>query len=208
MLFQSSFLTEYSRYFARAWSAPQQADPEALAQQEAAISSRLATLKATQPPVVPASTLAELEKALPLLYADHYPKVLTHGDLSLTNILVDPTTCAITGLVDWSLASVRPFGLELHCFFLMSGFMDMDGWHDYACRSRLVDAFWDAFWLALGSAAGADDVESRGRIRALAEAAAKIGAIMCYAFKRNGDGSPSEELSTSESMLGNLKAWL
>ena len=44
-------------------------------------------------------------------------------------------------------------------------------------------------------------------IRSRAEVAAKIGALLRYAFDRNPDGSPSEVLTTSESMLKMLKAW-
>jgi hypothetical protein len=42
----------------------------------------------------------------------------------------------------------------------------------------------------------------------MAEKAAKIGAILRYAFDRKADGGPSEVLSTSDVMLRMLKAWL
>lgn len=71
--------------------------------------------------------------------------MLTHGDLSLTNILVDETSHQITGLVDWSLATVSPFGLELDFLLLTMGYMDFSGWHDYECKALLQTAFWDEF---------------------------------------------------------------
>ncbi|OAL56335.1 hypothetical protein IQ07DRAFT_554147 [Pyrenochaeta sp. DS3sAY3a] len=40
-----------------------------------------------------------------------YPTVLTHGDLIPSNILVDPRTWRITGLVDWAEAEELPLGM-------------------------------------------------------------------------------------------------
>lgn len=100
---------------------------------------------------------------------------------------MDPDTYEITAIVDWSLAEVQPFGMELDCLFLMSGSMTRHGWNFYTCRSRLVDAFWSEFW----TVAGIEDVD-REDVRFLAEAAAKIGVIIRYAFQRNPDGGPSE----------------
>lgn len=77
-----------------------------------------------------------------MLFSDKYLQVLTHGDFTKTNVLIDPDTYETTGIVDWSLASVLPFGVELDCHFLMTGCMDLDGWHNYACRERLWEAFW------------------------------------------------------------------
>ncbi|KAJ5246658.1 hypothetical protein N7468_001641 [Penicillium chermesinum] len=156
--------------------------------------------------VVPISIISELETILPRLFASEYPQVLKHGDFSKTNILVHPDTYEITGIVDWSLAAVQPFGIELDCLFLMTGFMDLSGWHDYTCRPRLWEMFWTEFW----AVSGIEDDGSlrRENIRSMAEKAAKIGAILRYAFSRNADGGPSEMLSTSDVMLRMLKAWL
>ncbi len=142
---------------------------------------------------------------LPLLFSSTYPQVLTHCDFSKTNILVNPHTYEVTGIVDWSLARLQPFGLGLDCLFLMTGCMDLSGWHDYACQLRLREAFWAEFWTALGIEEA--DALHRKDIRATAEAAAKIGAVLRYAFDRNSDGSPSEVPTTSESMLKMLKSW-
>lgn len=39
--------------------------------------------------------------------------VLTHTDISWTNILVHPTTGSLTGVIDWANASIEPFGKAL-----------------------------------------------------------------------------------------------
>lgn len=178
-------------------------EPQTRAECQPGISHRLAVLKASPSAVVPISMISELETILPLLFASEYPQVLTHGDFSKTNVLVNPDTYEITGIVDWSLAAVQPFGIKLDCLFLMTGYMDLSGWHDYACRPRLWEAFWTEFW----TVSGIED-DSRENIRSMAETAAKIGAILRYAFDRKADGGPSEVLSTSDIMLRMLKAWL
>ncbi|SCV37101.1 uncharacterized protein FFB14_06424 [Fusarium fujikuroi] len=119
------------------------------------------------------------------------------------NILVDENTFQITGIVDWSLASVMPFGMDLDILFLTTGFMTQDGWHDYACQLLLRDTFWKEFW----AASGIEEGERRGRMQGLAEAAGQIGAILRLAFRRNADGSPSEEVLVSESRMKQLRAW-
>jgi Ser/Thr protein kinase RdoA (MazF antagonist) len=47
------------------------------------------------------------------LIIDLVPWVLTHQDLSGMNILVDPDTGHITGVVDWADATLEPFSMVL-----------------------------------------------------------------------------------------------
>jgi len=180
-------------------------EPQVGAEGQAGISRRLSILKASPSAAVPISIITELETILPLLFASEYPQVLTHGDFSKTNVLVNPDTYEITGIVDWSLASVQPFGIELDCLYLMTGCMDLSGWHDYTCQPRLLEAFWTEFWIVSGIE---DDGGLRENVRSMAEAAARISAILRYAFDRKADGGPSEVLSTSDTMLGMLNACL
>lgn len=151
------------------------------------------------------STLRRLTEVLPALFSEDYPQVLTHGDFSLTNILVDEDTLDITGIVDWSLATVQPFGMDLDILYMTTGFMTRDGgWHYYACKKKLLDLFWEEFW----SASRIEGKDRRARVKDLAEAAGQIGAILRQAFRRNNDGSPSEEVSLGGSRLAQLRAWL
>lgn len=138
-----------------------------------------------------------------MLFSLEYPQVLTHGDLSRTNILVDKDTYEITGIVDWSLVTVLPFGMELDCLLLTTGYMDLSGWHDYACRSQLQMAFWDEFW----TASGVEDGVCRQKFRVLADSAAKIAVVLRYAFQRNANGSASEVVLASDKMSKYLNAW-
>ncbi|KAJ5587406.1 uncharacterized protein N7459_003171 [Penicillium hispanicum] len=200
------FAMHLARYFARCWATPQPMEPQTRVECQAGIARRLGVLKVSPSAAVPISIILGLETILPLLFTSEYPQVLTHGDFSKTNILVNPDTYEITGIVDWSLATVQPFGIELDCLFLMTGYMSLSGWYNYTCRPRLWGAFWTEFWTVSGIED--DGGLRRENVRSMAEKAANIGAILRYAFDRNADGGPSEVLSTSDIMSIMLKAWL
>ncbi|KAL1852493.1 hypothetical protein VTK73DRAFT_9188 [Phialemonium thermophilum] len=194
-----------ARYFARCWSQPQHPSPEARGQTQDGIRRRLALLRASPSSGLGDCVVSEGEQSLPLLFAPAYPQVLSHGDLSRTNILVDEDSYEITGIVDWSRAEILPFGMDLDCLYLTTGYLDFEGWHDYACRSQLHEAFWTEFW----SASGMGDDGQRSEIRHWAERAARIGAVLRYAFRRNADGSASEILAPEGSLAWRqLRTWL
>ena len=127
---------------------PQPTNSEQLDEHRSGVNRRLEKLRKISPPIVSDKTINELECSLPVLFSHEYPQVLTHNDLSKTNILVNDETLKITGLIDWSLASVLPFGLELFSLSLMTGYMGIDGWHSYTCRDKLHNAFWKEFCFA------------------------------------------------------------
>ncbi|EGX93826.1 Aminoglycoside phosphotransferase [Cordyceps militaris CM01] len=58
--------------------------------------------------------------------------VLTHGDLSDRNILVDPDTLAVTGFIDWEMANIMPAYFEYVAARLSGG-------HQPAWRKELLD---------------------------------------------------------------------
>ncbi|MEW6003089.1 MAG: phosphotransferase, partial [Nitrospirota bacterium] len=60
------------------------------------------------------------------LYGEEIPLVLQHGDLKLENILLDPETAAINGIIDWDLAELN--GLPL-----------LDIFHLLASRRRVLE---------------------------------------------------------------------
>lgn len=195
------------RYFARCWLNPQDVTRESRARVLETIRCRIDQLEGSlsSATVPSASAVSELGSSLPALFALDYPQVLTHGDLSRTNILVDEDTYEITGIVDWSLATILPFGMEIDSMFLTTGYMNRSGWHDYACCGRLREVFWGEFF----SAIGVENVRQRDNIREMAERAARIGAILRYAFQRNPDGSPSRNLAPDgASTWKYLQAWI
>ncbi|KAI1119981.1 hypothetical protein F5Y10DRAFT_273526 [Nemania abortiva] len=199
-----NFIRHLARYFARCWLNPQSVDHQTQTGHHEGIRKRLIRLREELPPSIPLyPRLSELIEQLPSLFDEDYPQVLTHNDFSVTNILIDENNFGVSGIVDWSLASVLPFGIDLDILFLTTGFLTRDGWHDYACKPLLQDTFWEEFWAA--SRITGD--KHRGRIRALAEAAGQIGAFLRLAFRRNPDGSPSEEVLVLESRMEQLRTW-
>ncbi|KAK2759116.1 hypothetical protein FQN54_003215 [Arachnomyces sp. PD_36] len=58
--------------------------------------------------------------------------VLTHGDLSDRNILVDPSTLAVVGFLDWEMANIMPAYFEY-------GMARLCGGHQSAWRRELLD---------------------------------------------------------------------
>ena len=123
----ASILLIFVRYFARYWLKPQPVDVQVQIERQAGIRCRLSNLRESLLSVLPSSIISELEHRLPILFSQEYPQVLTHGDLSRTNILVDKDMYEITGIVDWSLVTVLPFGMELDCLLLTTGYMDLSG---------------------------------------------------------------------------------
>ncbi len=56
------------------------------------------------------------------------PWVLTHSDLSNTNILVNSDSGHLTGMVDWADASIEPFGIALWGLESILGCSGPQGW--------------------------------------------------------------------------------
>lgn len=92
---------------------------------------------------IPAIT--EVQAALPALLDGCYPVVLAHSDLNEMNILVDPNSGKITGVVDWPGASIQPFGFTLYALENALGSMGSNGWKWFDNVDDLRDAFWRAF---------------------------------------------------------------
>ncbi|RAH54633.1 hypothetical protein BO85DRAFT_452057 [Aspergillus piperis CBS 112811] len=198
------FVKHLARYFARCWLNPQPVDPTVSANYRDAIYHQLEKIRNSAPVILSSTTISELECSLPDLFNQEYVQVLTHNDLSQTNILISEGNFEITGIVDWSLAKVLPFGMELDTLLLSTGYMDLSGWHNYTCRERMISYFWDEFW----AHCRVFDDKRQHEIRTMAMQATKIGAVLRYAFQRNADGSPSEELTTSKWALKTLKTLL
>lgn len=90
-------------------------------------------------------------QALPSIMS--LPLVLTHRDFGDTNILVDPETCHLLGVIDWAEARLEPFGVNLHAVEkLMTKFHLRNG----ASRYSNYDTLYDTFWRTLKAETGPD----------------------------------------------------
>jgi hypothetical protein len=118
--------------------------------------------------------LVQLQQDLQLLFSDGFPAVLRHDDLCELNILVNPETRSITGIIDWADASILPFGRALYGVLNVMGWMDMDGWHWHTNHRELEKTFWNTFQDEIG---GMDEGQ-RERIRI----ASVLGIFLRYGF--------------------------
>lgn len=92
-----------------------------------------------------ASNVEMVRKELPALFSGTLPFVLSHGDLNTMNILANPETGNITGIVDWTEARILPFGFALYGLDCVLGWMDSKGWHYYDGHRELESVFWKSF---------------------------------------------------------------
>ncbi|KAI9705192.1 MAG: hypothetical protein M1820_005339 [Bogoriella megaspora] len=85
------------------------------------IPSKLTLLTKHLPPSLRAHAARTLAQ-LPLLNV--LPTVLNHGDLVPTNLLLDPVTFGISGVVDWAEAEYLPFGTCLYGLEYLLGYLE------------------------------------------------------------------------------------
>ncbi|KAF2143237.1 uncharacterized protein K452DRAFT_286061 [Aplosporella prunicola CBS 121167] len=131
-----TFAQELGAYFARAWLQPaetlgiKEADEEALAHRRDAVARVLRVgMEAGSPlPARVKALIPGLLAALGTLFSRNGPlrQVLTHGDLNASNLIIDPESFHVNGVVDWASAGVWPFGCELYVLQLLTGFWDDD----------------------------------------------------------------------------------
>jgi hypothetical protein len=130
-------------FFALSWKIPQDVDLVYREKLRQTYIHELQLLLTSLPPRFHPSIqkcLASLEAILSL------PMILLHRDFSTCNILVDPVTCHLTGVIDWAEAEICPFGQNLHSLESLTGTMHLrNGWRRYENYEALWDAFWGRF---------------------------------------------------------------
>jgi Ser/Thr protein kinase RdoA (MazF antagonist) len=138
-------MTEKNRFFAQAWLKPvSEGEMVKRTKVEAEFTDRLGELRRTLPdqflPLVD-----RVMKNLHKLTAPNYPFVLTHGDFSEFNLLLDEVSGAISGVVDWPETSILPFGFTLHGVEYGLGAMYAYGWTYRENASHVREHFWATF---------------------------------------------------------------
>jgi hypothetical protein len=120
-------------------------------------------------------SVEELSNNVSLLFPEGYPAVLTHGDLSEMNFLVDSETGHLTGVIDWAEAGILLFGCALWGLENILGFMDRHGWHYFDSYQELEDLFWRSFKDSVG--------ETLDRKWRAIQVARRIGILFRYGFR-------------------------
>ncbi len=77
-----------------------------------------------------------------LYLTETLPVVLVHGDIVPSNILLDPSTGHLHGLVDWAEAEYLPFGICLYGLEEILGYMTPKGFVYYTNAEQCRAAFW------------------------------------------------------------------
>jgi hypothetical protein len=142
--------------------------------------------------------LVEAREELQLLFEPTYPMVLTHDDLCEMNIIVNPDTGHISGVVDWAEAEILPFGVSLWGFENITGFMDSQGWHYYNNHRKLLRLLWQTFEKTVGELSDAD--------KYAIQVARTIGFFLRYGFVWE-DGVRERPVKEQDSSLRYLDAF-
>ncbi|KAK1765063.1 hypothetical protein QBC33DRAFT_545625 [Phialemonium atrogriseum] len=181
-------VTDFARFFASSWLNPQAMEASATKALLTEYQRRITLLSKTLPSRF-AKKLSSVSADLPLFFTAPYPLVVSHADLCETNILADPLTGHITGIIDWEDARILPFEFSLWGFENVLGHMDSGGWHYYDNRESLVGLFWQTFDREIGSASD----------RRAVIAGARTAGIFCrYGFDwEKGPWVPVDESSYS-----------
>lgn len=80
------------------------------------------------------------------------PIVLAHKDFGDFNMLVDPDTCHLLGVIDWAESELQPFGINLYAVEkLMSKFHLRNGASRYPDYDTLYDTFWQTLQVEIGA---------------------------------------------------------
>ena len=138
---------------------------------------------------------------------DLLPIVLNHGDVLPSNIMVDPVTFTLVGLVDWAEAEHLPFGTCLYGFENFLGYMAVPGsrhpefvYYNRAPEVRLH------FWRRLRSLIPTLQSSDHRDAIILAK---KIGTLLWYGFAWD-DGAIDRVVNEQDDLdeLTYLKAFL
>ncbi|KAJ5250700.1 hypothetical protein N7489_001110 [Penicillium chrysogenum] len=140
---QHNTIKDFARFFAQSWNNNLQPCSDTTATLLMEFQSSFDLLARNLPSRF-AANLERVREELPSLFKV-LPFVLSHGDLNMMNLLVNPKTGNITGIVDWAEARILPFGFALYGLEHLLGWMDSEGWHYYDHYCELESLFWQTF---------------------------------------------------------------
>jgi hypothetical protein len=127
-------------FFALSWKSPQILEQAQLDELQQEYERNLRLLLYALPPRFQ-DVIQHCLEALPSVMA--LPVVLAHKDFGDFNILVDPDTCHLLGVIDWAEGKLEPFGVNLYAVEkLMTKFHLRNGASRYPGYNILLDTFW------------------------------------------------------------------
>ncbi|KAI9689059.1 MAG: hypothetical protein M1822_000796 [Bathelium mastoideum] len=133
-----------------------------------------------------------------------WPLALSHEDLTEGNVLVDPATGHLTGVIDWVNAKIAPFGVSLYGMESFMGAMGQEGWIYYKNAQQMRASLQELLETAMAEALpGLSLAEGCSKL-ALAR---KMGILLHYGFFFE-TGVPARPVQEGEAHLKYLEAFL
>ncbi|PGH11754.1 hypothetical protein AJ80_07015 [Polytolypa hystricis UAMH7299] len=146
---QLATVRSLARFFAQSWQNSSQLDPNTVSAIFKNCFSSFDYLSSNLPFHFQ-KTVTRVQEVLPTLFYGKYPLVVTPGDLSEMNILANPETGEITGIIDWAEAGIQPFGFALYALDNILGYLTLNRWVFYGSFEYLRDEFWRIFCELVG----------------------------------------------------------
>ncbi|KAM3516438.1 hypothetical protein NHJ13051_009914 [Beauveria bassiana] len=146
--FRRNFFTGVASFFAKSWLAPQQVSSS---YRDDLKSSYLRDLRALEQglPEKFKPTVQDCLRCLDDIMV--LPMALLHKDFGACNLLVNPDSCHLTGVIDWAEATIGPFGTNLHSVQAFTGSMHLrNGWSRFPDYEQLEQLFWLNFAKEVG----------------------------------------------------------
>ena len=130
-------------FFALSWKAPQEVDADHRENLRQRYTNDLQLLLRSLPSRFHQTTQKCLDSMKAIM---SLPMVLLHHDFYGCNIMVDETSCHLTGVIDWAEAEIGPFGQNLDSLQALTGTLHLKtGWTRYEDYSALHDRANDYF---------------------------------------------------------------
>jgi hypothetical protein len=153
---RATLCKDFALFLARSWYS-RNAECLPVGQIGGSIRHRLASLCRDLPSRFQPTAQGLLER-LPQI--ESLPWVLTHGDIVQSNIIVDPASGTLAGLVDWAEAEILPFGVCLYGLEEILGKMTVSGFRYQPDAGELRDLFWVELANLIPALRQADTLES------------------------------------------------
>ncbi|KAG8669103.1 hypothetical protein FPOAC1_008491 [Fusarium poae] len=176
---QKETVKDLAHFFSQAWNSRVPIDSSTVLIKRLDFRQKLQTLAESLPPRFQ-PLVSYCKDNLQFVFDSAIPWCLNHGDLCDTNIIIDPLTGKLSGVIDWAEGSILPFGCALWGLETVLGRFDFEKgeWVYDEQREDLEDLFWETFRSHVGSL---NPAQERG-----ITVARLTGLFFRHAFKFNG----------------------
>lgn len=141
--FRETLIRDLARFHAMSWNEPQRVDLEYRHALILAYVRDLERLIVALPPRFE-HIIRRCIESIDQVFA--LPLVLSHVDLGMYNMIVDPSTCHLRGVIDWAESQIQPFGINLYHLESITGDFNFNlGWTRFDDLDTVQEVFWSTF---------------------------------------------------------------